>query len=324
MTTITNTLGPPGNGGTVNVGAREDLEDMIYRVAPEETPLINNIGSVKASAIKHEWQTESLAAASSTNAHLEGDDLGTTYSAPNVPSRVSNICQIFEKDGLVSRTQQVLDLAGRANELDRQKILKGKELKRDVEFRMMVNGASVLETGATARTAGGLLAWATSNVSRGVGGSSGSFSGGVVAAATNGTQRTFTEALVKTVLATTFNNGGRVTQGYMAAAHKQLFSAFTGIADIRTSVSGTDQATIYGGADVYVSDFSPITLIPHAYALTRDCAFIDPKMCAVATLDGMKSFDMAKTGDADKFMITTEKTLVVRNEKAIAVVADLT
>jgi hypothetical protein len=30
---------------TPNVGVREDLEDVIYRVAPEETPFVSNIGS---------------------------------------------------------------------------------------------------------------------------------------------------------------------------------------------------------------------------------------------------------------------------------------
>jgi hypothetical protein len=63
-------------------------------------------------------------------------------------------------------------------------------------------------------------------------------------------------------------------------------------------------ATIYGAADVYVSDFGAITLIPHPYGLTRDCLIIDPKMWAVATLDGVKSKELAKTGDNDQFLIT--------------------
>lgn len=218
----------------------------------------------------------------------------------------------------------MVDLAGRANELDRQKILKGKELKRDMEARFIGNYASVQENGATTRKAAGALAWITSNDSRGSTGADGGFNAGIVAAAQNGTQRTFTEAQVKAVLATAFSNGARMSQAYMSGTHKQQFSGFTGIADIRSTVSGTGQATIYGAADVYVSDFGAITLIPHPYGLTRDCLFIDPKMVAVATLDGVKSTMLAKTGDSEKFMLTAEKTLVVRNQKALAVVADLT
>lgn len=306
-----------------NVGIREDLEDSIYRVAPEETPLVTNIGTVKCASTYHEWQTETLAAASATNAQLEGDDYAN--GAPNLTTRVGNTCQILAKSGGVSRTQEVVNKAGRDSELARQKVLKTIEMKRDLEIRAIGNYAAVAESGATTRKLGGLLAWITSNDNRGSGGSDGGFSASPgPAAATNGTQRTFTEALVKATLATTFGNGGKPTQAYMSGTHKQQFSAFTGIADIRSEVRGNAMATITGAADVYVSDFGALTLIPHAYGLTRDCALVDPKMAAIGTLDGLKSKALGATGDSDKFLLTMEKTLVVRNEKAHAVIADLT
>lgn len=307
---------------TPNVGMREDLENVIYRVAPEETPFSGAIGSAKATNILHEWQTESLAAANTNNSKLEGDDV-STLDAANLTTRVSNYCQILEKTGGVSRTQQKVDLAGRADELDRQKILKGKEIKRDLEARGIGNFASVAESGATTRKYAGALAWLTSNVSRGAGGSSGGFSAGIVAAATNGTQRTPTEALVKAALATGFSNGARPTLGFMGGVDKQAFSGFTGIADIRVDAKAGKQAAIIGAADVYTGDFSNIALVPHPYGLTRDMLFIDPEMWAWATLDGVSTVPLSKTGDSDRFMMTMEKTLVCRNEKASIVVADL-
>lgn len=319
MAAPTNTV----TSATPNVGMREDLENIIYRVAPEETPFLTAIGSTKCTNILHEWQVETLASASATNAKLEGDDVGT-LDAANLTTRVSNYCQILEKTGGVSRTQGVVILAGREDELDRQKILKGKEIKRDLEMRGLGNYASNAESGATTRKFGGALAWLTSNVSRGAGGSSGGFGSGVVAAATNGTQRTFTESLVKTVLATGFSNGAAPTLGFMGPTHKQQFSAFTGIADIRVDAKPGKQAAIIGGADVYTGDFSNITLMPHPYALSRDALFINPEFWAVGTLDGAKTATLAKTGDSDRFMMTMEKTIVCRNEKASAVVADLT
>jgi hypothetical protein len=83
-------------------------------------------------------------------------------------------------------------------------------------------------------------------------------------------------------------------------------------------------ATITGAADVYVSDFGALTLIPHAYGLTRDCVLIDPKMAAVGTLRGLQSRALAVTGDNERFLITMEKTVVCKNEKAHGIVADLT
>lgn len=236
---------------TPNVGMREDLEGVIYRVAPESTPFLSNIGKVKAKAITHEWQVESLASPSATNAQLEGDDVGT-LDAPNLTTRVKNICQIFWKSGGVSDTQEFVDLAGRTSEMDRQKVLKGIEIRRDMEARFIGNYASVEEAGATTRKSAGALAWLTSNDSRASGGSDGGYNSGtgLVAAATNGSStRTFTEALVKTVRATAFSNGGNATQAYMSGTHKQQFSAFTGIADIRREVKGNMQATIIAAAD---------------------------------------------------------------------------
>jgi hypothetical protein len=318
MTAPTNTI----TSVTPQVGMREDLENVIYRVAPEETPFTGAIGTDKATNIYHEWQTEALANPNANNAKLEGDDV-STLDAANLPTRIGNYCQIFEKTGGVSRTQQKVKLAGRADELDRQKILKGKEIKRDFEARAIGNYASNAESGATPRKFGGALAWITTNVARGTGGSSGGFSSGTVAAATNGTQRTPTESLVKGVLATAFSNGARPTLGFMGGVTKQEFSTFTGIADIRVDTKAGKQATIIGAADVYTGDFSNITLIPHPYGLTRDMLFIDPEYWAVATLDGISTVPLSKTGDSDKFMMTMEKTLVCRNQLSSAVVADL-
>jgi hypothetical protein len=283
-----------------NIGIREDLEDVIYRVAPEQTPFMSNIGKVTAKQQYHEWQTETLASASVTaSIILEGDTFAT--AAGNLTTRVGNMCQVMAKAGSVSRTQSKTNLAGRTSELARQKILKSLELKRDFEFRIIGNNAAVAESGATTRKTGGALAWITTNDSRGAGaGADGGFSASPgPAAATNGTQRTFTETLLKTVLATTFNSGGMPSQAYLGATHKQQASAFTGIADIRVDGGKTAATTrIVGAADVYVSDFGAITFIPHAYGLTRDCLIIDPEMWAVATLDGMHSEELAKTADA--------------------------
>jgi len=236
---------------------------------------------------------------------------------------VANYCQIFRKSGGVSRTQEVAVKAGRDSELARQKALKGLEIRRDMEKRFIGNYGSNVQSGGTARKSAGLLAWLSSNVSRGSGGASHGYATGTVTVADDGTQRTWTEALLKSVMATAFGNGATPSQIYMGGTHKQQFSAFTGIADIRKD-AGSGQATIVAGAEVYVSDFGELTAIPHAYGLTRDAAIVDPEMVAVAMFDGYKTTPLAKTGDNERFLMTVEATLEVKNEKAHGVVADLT
>lgn len=320
-------MAAPNVATTINqVGNREDLTDVIHRVAPEKTPLISLIGRGKAKARYHEWQTEDLAAPNGDNAQFEGDDVGSLDN-PNVSARVANYCQIFRKTGGVSRTQEHVDKAGRKSEMTRQKVLKGIELRRDKEVRYCGNYASQAETtgvGAVPRKSAGLLAWLETNTDRGAGGADGGFSAGIVAAATNGTLRTFTEDQVKAVQALRFAASG-ATDGavaLMGGELKQEFSGFTGIADIRKDV-GRGQATIVAGAEVYVSDFGELRLVPHPYAFTRDCAIIDPSMLEDALLDGYKTTPLAKTGDNDRFMMIAESTLGCKNEKAHGVVADV-
>lgn len=314
---------PTNTTTTINsVGIREDLSNLIFRVAAEDTPFVSNIGRAKATNTYHEWQTETLASADADNAQLEGDDVGTLDS-PNLTTRVGNRTQIFRKTGGVSGTADAVDMAGRESEMARQKLLKGKEAMRDLEKRCIGNLASQNQSGSDPRKAGGLLAWLTSNTSLGSGGSNGGFSGGTVSAATNGTQRTYSEDQLKSVMASAFNNGARPSQVYMSAAHKQQASAFPGIADIRTDAK-KGSTTIYGAADFYQSDFGLLAFIPHAYGLTRDAAVVDPEMAKLATLRPWKTTPLAKSGDNERFMLVGEFTLQVSNEKAHGAIRDLT
>jgi hypothetical protein len=50
------------------VGIREDLSDVIYDISPQDTPIMSSIGKTKATNVFHEWQTDSLAAATTANA----------------------------------------------------------------------------------------------------------------------------------------------------------------------------------------------------------------------------------------------------------------
>jgi hypothetical protein len=319
-------MAAPTNTATTlsQAGNREDLTDILERVAPEETPFTSNIGAgQKAKAVYHEWQTETLATPSAANQTLEGDD--TTAYTENVTSRVGNHTEINKKAFVISGTQEVVDKAGRKSEIARHRTLLGIEVKRDFEMSCLSENASRAQSGSTPRRVGGIRSWLETNTDRGVGGADGGFSGTTTSAPTTGTNRAFTEALLKTVMQSIFNESGssKQRQMYMSAAHKQTFSAFTGISEIRSDVGGRKQATVYGAADVYISDFGALVAIPVAYGLTEDVLIIDPEYLGVSTLRPMKEEKLSKTGDNEKRHILCEKTLEVRNEKALGVIADL-
>ena len=73
-------------------GQREDLADIIYRVAREETPFISSIGRRKVDNTNPEWLRESLRTPAA-NAKVEG--LDATYATQPQPERLNNRTQII-------------------------------------------------------------------------------------------------------------------------------------------------------------------------------------------------------------------------------------
>ena len=154
------------------IGNREDLSDIIYNISPTETPFMTLAQKGRATNTLHEWQTDSLAAASTSNAAIEGDD--ASGGALTATTRVNNRTQISQKTVVVSNTQNAINTAGRAQELAYQKVKASQELKRDMEAILTGNQASVTGDSTTARKLRSLEAWYSTNTSRGSGGASGS------------------------------------------------------------------------------------------------------------------------------------------------------
>jgi GNAT superfamily N-acetyltransferase len=303
------------------VGVREDLSDRIGELFPDDTPFQRAIGTSNVNNTYTEWQTDSLVAANHDNKTVQGDDLAND-NRPNT-TRVGTHTQIFKKVIGSSTTVEWTNKAGRRSELARETMKAGREIRTDMEKRFLGNYASVAATASVAGETAGALAWLTSNVSRGVGGSSGGFSAGIVGAATNGTQRAYTEPLLKTVLQSAWTNGGNPSMVITNGTQKQAAAAFAGLADARRE-AGNGRLTIVAGADIYVSDFGEIQFVPDRFASARDALVVDPEYWDVGIGDALKIMPLAKTGLAERRAMYAEVALRCLNQAASAVVADLT
>ena len=305
------------------VGNREDLSDMIYRIDPTDTPFSTGAEREKASAVNHEWQTQALAPASGSNAQLEGDDPNTNTATPTV--RLGNICQISYKVARVTGTQQAVDHAGRDNELAYQEMLKGLELKRDMETTLVgTNQAKVTGNTTTARQTASVLSWIVSNTSKGTaGGAADPAAADGTGVRTDGTQIAFTEARLKSVLSSIWTNGGKPDTIFTGAFNKQVFSTFTGRA---TPIEETRSKKITASVDAYESDFGKLKVVANRFQRARDVLVLELDKWAEAFLNGrqMISIPLAKTGDSDRRQILSEYALVARNEKASGGVFDCT
>jgi hypothetical protein len=301
------------------IGQREDLTDIIYDISPTETPFMSSIGKTKATAVYHEWQTDSLAAATTANAAIEGADATSATLAPTV--RLGNYTQIIQKTVQVSGTLDTVNKAGRKSEKAYQLAKASAELKRDLETILLANQGRSAGTSTIARNLGSILSWIKTNSDVGSGGSDPATIG--VSTRTDGTQRTFTEALLKTVVSEVFVSGGSPKILMVGAAGKQKVSSFAGIAAQRYMAPGNTPTTIIGAADVYMSDFGTMSVVPNRFMRVRDALVLDPEYAALAYLRPFQTNDLAKTGDSENTQLLAEVTLEVKNEAAHGIIADL-
>jgi len=310
------------------VGNREDLQDKIYMVSPEKTPVMSAGRRFKANAKFHEWQRDSLAAPNKDNAVIEGDD--RTGTALTATERVGNYMQLFDKVAVVTTTQKATKSAGRSDEMKYQIAEKAiPELKRDIEAMLLSNNAAVAGSAAAARKSGGLGVFIYTNVSHEATGSTASHtSGAPTTAPTAGVARAFSEALLKDVLQDIYTNSGdQPKMVSVTPSHKATFSGFAGIAVNRYQVPKGQQGVIVGGADVYMGDFGELTIVPNYVQATANSGTVfvlNPEHYGVAFLQEFKTEPLAKTGHTDKEMVSAECCTVVTSEKAQGKIADLT
>lgn len=302
-------------GTSSAIGNREDLVDIIYNTAPTDTPLISAIDKVKASAVTHEWQRDVLAAPNAGNAVAEGAD--ATYTAITPTQRLSNQTQISRKTFSITDTQERVNKAGRKSEIRYQTVKQGKELRKDMELALIEN--PTLTTGST-RVTRGLRGWIVTNSTSGASGAAPNF--GTNTAPTDGTLRTYTEALMRPAVLGAYTNGGNVTQMMVHPSIKQNISAtFTGNG---TKFNKGETQQLNTAWDVVKTDFGTLDLVPNrVMSRTREAYFIDTDLVALAVLRDMEDQELARIGAARNFMIETEYALEVREERGLACVRDI-
>ena len=298
-------------------GIREDLSNVIYNVSPEETPLLSSIAKVSATNTRHEWQTDTLRS-SAVNAHVEGDD--TTAEARVATTRLGNYTQILKNAVVTAGTDSGLDKAGRGKEMSYQVVLVGQEQKLDTEKALMSNQAAVAGNSTTARKMAGLGAWITTNVNNvGTGGANPTGDG--TDARTDGTQTVFSQADFDLTMQDIWKEGGKPDCVILSSFNMDKALGFTGNNNQRaTGAVGTVDNLL----NVYQTPWGTVDFIPARENRSRDVFIIEKDKLALAQLRPMKNEALAKTGDNEKRQVVGECTLVVRNEKALGLVADCT
>lgn len=300
-------------------GIREDLEDVIWDLFPDDTYALTNFDKVDASNTYHEWLTDALVAPT-TNRAIEGDD--ASFVTIQAPTRVGNYLQIATKTFMVSGTLEAVSKAGRAKEAARQAMKQMRELKNDMEYALVRNQASSAGGSGTARSTASMESWIATNeilATTTASATTPGFSSGTVAAPTDGTTTgAFTEAALKAGLQSAWAQGGSVSTILVSSTVKNTIDGFTGIVTRNIDIGRAQQASIVGAANLYVSSYGTHRVVMHRHVRTSVALLIDPEYWAVSFLRRPFKKSLAPTGDADKHQFLAEFGLVARNEKASA------
>lgn len=302
------------------VGEREDLSDVIYRIDPDETPLVSNAQKETTKGIFHEFQVQELAAAVDTNYVNEGADY--SYVNPTATTRLGNYHQISVQAASVSNTLDVVDKAGRDKETAMVKVLKGIEQRRDINKSLYKNEA---RSGSDPRKAAKLITWITngdkpSDMAFATG-------DGSDAADLTGTAAALTLAKIDAAMLAAYSDGGSPNMLLMSPTNKQNFSGLSSgsVATNQITMTAPKEAAIIGSVSLYLSDFGELSVTVDRQCPNSEMYLIDTDYVCIGSLPGrmFSVSDVASTGDATKFAIVSEWTLIVKAPKAHAAVIGL-
>jgi hypothetical protein len=283
---------------------------------------MSNIGRESISNSLFEWQTDTLASAAA-NKQLEGDDV-TSFDSVTATVRLQNYAQISRKTIVLSATEETVNKAGRRSELAYQIAKRSAELKRDQEFSMLNGAVAAAGNTTTARGTASLQAFIKTNYDMQTNGANPTYTTVPTGARSDGNVRTFTETILKNVIQQVWTSGGTPKILMTGPVNKQRVSGFSGIASSRFNIDGGARpATIIGAADIYVSDFGNVQVVPNRFQRERDAFVIDPDYAKVTTLRPYQQVELAKTGDAEKRMLIVEWGHKVLAENAHGIAADL-
>jgi hypothetical protein len=288
-----------------SVGAKEDVSDVISCLTPHKVPFTSSIGEETVKQKIYQWQEDTLDGGKD-NAQVEGFD--ATEEDCDTTSLRQNTTQIFSRTLKISGSLQATDHYGRANELARQIVKKGKSLRLDLERAYVgVDQATVLGNDTTARR--------TASVSKLI------HADNIIAAAGN----PLSEDMVKKAIRTAYNAGSEGAETLMVKPiDAELVSEFAGTAD-RVRDVGINPSKIVVKVDVYTTALGTLRVTINR-EIKKDFSFLyDPSMWTKTKLKGRGWFreTLAKTGDNTKVMLAGEYGLKHDNFKGAVLISGL-
>lgn len=298
---------------------REQLLNKIWNVSVDETPTLALIGKQTVDGPFVEWLNDSFRAGASNK--VEAGNLSAP-TARTATTRYSNRTQISEDVLSITGTQQVAEKAGGNDEVALQEAKTMVELKKDIEFGVLQNTTAIAAANGTAPQARGFLGFVATNTSKGASGVDPAPLTNT--APTDGTQRAFTETLLKDVMKLMFDNGSPNRDNIYALIPSAQRTTFDGFLAGQTRFDKAEDKTLTATLEVYIGPFGRVKAVNARHMRSREVFLINPEYAKLGTLRKMSSKPLGRRGDAEERLVNCEWTLIVNNEKAHGAIRDLT
>lgn len=319
----------------------EDVMNEIFNIDPVALPYMDMAGRESSDNQYKSWITEDLAAPTA-NRVLEGSAAGATVAITQ--ARIGNHHQISEKTVSVTDRANAVNTIGYANRLAHELMVKQKELKRDMEFMLLSNVASV-EMKTTATVATGQAAGCANMIAaanrQGVT-SGGAFSNGIFSAIVPVASRGLTEKMIRDADEAAYTAGGQPsvmmsTPKMIRGISEYMFTASARIATLMNDASvkkgryGNQGATAIGAVQVFTSDFGTYELVPNQQQgydnpttnTTVSVFLFEPRYWAVSYLQPITVKPLGATGGFESRLMSVDYTNICMAPKSSACIMAL-
>lgn len=310
-------------GASNVVTMRESLRDILSMIDPEETPFFEWCAEGTArNTTTHEWPTISLRPPAK-NAQEEGRII--TATAPKRAVRHHNACQISDEVALLSRSTMAIEAAGGENTLEKQLVLKGIELRRDVEKGTLLANQDHQETDP--RECAGIVTWAGSSIV-GAGGTAPTGDGATAYVA--GTAFALSNDTITDLLQEMWEKGARPSMAQTSPRGKRVFDGLAAgndnLAESQWVLRPDDDAPIVLSASVYKTSFGTLKVVLNQWLGTSEFLVLDerqqfrPKVCTLPGSNFAESEPLINV-DGQSKRIVFEGTLEVPNPNSVGLIA---
>ena len=281
-------------------GNRESLTDQVADLFADEAPFFAMAKKESANGTKHEWQEDSLSAASITPI-VEGASL--TYAQAATRTRHQNYTHIRLRNWDVTFTQMAVTTAGVSDSVAREIMKATKSLVLDYDKIFLNTGNSAVGTTSTGRAAKGIQKAIVTNTAVGTG-------------TGNSATIQLTEDNVNLILKKIWAQGGDPRALFCGGHNKMViskkFSAKTGFtwnveASARTAIANVNK---------YEGSFGTLDIIPDRQHRVKRITIVTPDLIRVAVLRDIQQYKGAPTASSIKGWVEAEMTLNYGNEKA--------